>query len=199
MPALPQDGAGATAPDPSTRLEAFNAEVTSLTAEFRQETWSAGPEGLVDTATGTFTLLRPGRFIWHTLTPYEHLVVADGTSIWMHDVDLEQVTRTDVEALPSANPGLLLSGDRAVSDDYEITRSYEVDQQEFIELVPRDARADYSRILVAFSGAALAALEIVDGLNQTTRIEFSDVTLNPDIDAARFVFEPPADASVIGN
>jgi len=179
------------------QLEAFHAEVHSLTANFVQETWSA-EDRLVDEATGTFSLLRPGRFVWHTLTPYEHLVIADGSTIWMYDVELEQATRTEFSELPASNPGLVLSGEGAVTDAYDVGGTYTLDEREFIELLPREEGAEYSRVLVALMDSAPTAIEIVDGLRQTTRIEFSGIEVNPELAADSFVFVPPPGVDVIG-
>ena len=41
-------------------------------------------------------------------------------------------------------------------------------------------------------------IELVDGLNQTTRIEFTEIDVDPDLDAGRFDFVPPRGVSVIG-
>ena len=41
-------------------------------------------------------------------------------------------------------------------------------------------------------------LEMVDSLDQTTRIAFSHVELNPDLDPALFEFTPPPGVDVIG-
>lgn len=179
------------------RLEAFNAEVRSLTARFTQATWTVDDQ-LVDEAAGSFALLRPGRFVWHTEMPFEHVVVADGDALWMYDVELEQATRTRIADVSGANPGSLLAGEGDVDDDYRVVSTYRLDDREFIELVPRDPRAEYSRIIVAFRGAAPVSIEIVDGLNQTTSIEFTDIEINPDIAAERFEFEPPQGVNVIG-
>jgi outer membrane lipoprotein carrier protein len=46
--------------------------------------------------------------------------------------------------------------------------------------------------------AVLSALEFVDGLNQTTIIEFRDVEINPELEPNRFEFEIPPGADVLG-
>ena len=117
----------------------------------------------------------------------------------MYDVELEQVTRTPLDDLGTANPALLLSGERTIGDDFALERSYRADDLEFVELVARDPLADFSRVLVGFRGDAPVRIEIVDGLNQTTRVEFSDIELNADVDPATFEFEPPPNAAVIGD
>ena len=188
----------AAVPDAEARLEAFNADVETLTARFSQETWDVDGD-LVDEAEGDFALMRPGRFRWHTESPYDQLVVADGKSIWMYDVELEQATRTPIDDISAANPGFLLSGERAIRDDYDIGSTYELDDREYIELLPKDPRADFSRILIAFNGTAPVELEVVDGLNQTTRIRFSDTQVNSPVDPAQFEFDPPPSVDVIGD
>jgi len=40
-------------------------------------------------------------------------------------------------------------------------------------------------------------MELMDALGQTTVIRFSDVKLNPPLDAALFSFSPPAGVDVI--
>ena len=42
------------------------------------------------------------------------------------------------------------------------------------------------------------AMEVIDNLEQVTRIEFSDVELGQPLDPSLFRFEPPPGADVIG-
>jgi outer membrane lipoprotein carrier protein len=178
-------------------LDRFVRNVTTLTADFDQETYSVDQE-LVETAAGQFSLLRPARFVWHYETPFEQLVVADGETLWMYDVELEQVTRTPLDDVAAANPALLLSGERSVGEEFIVEREYRESGLDLVELAPRDTHADFSRVVVGFREEAPVLIEIVDGLNQTTRIRFSNVELNGEVDPNTFVFEPPPQADVIG-
>ncbi len=54
-------------------------------------------------------------------------------------------------------------------------------------------------VLIGFQGNAPQQLELVDGLNQVTRIELMNLQINPDVADATFEFTPPAGVDVIGN
>jgi outer membrane lipoprotein carrier protein len=54
-------------------------------------------------------------------------------------------------------------------------------------------------VSIGFAGKAPQRLELVDGLNQTTKIELLNLVMNPEIPQTEFYFEPPAGVDVIGN
>ena len=53
-------------------------------------------------------------------------------------------------------------------------------------------------MLIGFDGTAPQRLELVDGLNQVTRIEFDNVVVNPDLADERVRARLPAGVDVIG-
>ena len=65
-----------------------------------------------------------------------------------------------------------------------------------------------TQILTAFRATIVAEivllrdsggqLELVDGLNQVTRIELENLAVNPDVADSTFEFKPPAGVDVIG-
>ena len=175
-------------------LDQFVAAVSTLTARFEQELWTSDQER-IETASGRFSLQRPNRFVWHYEQPYEQLVVADGEWLWMYDVELEQITKSPLDA---ANPAMLLSGEQGVADSFDVTAGSPDPEREWIKLVPKRSGGDFSLVMVGFDGDIPRELEFVDGLNNTTRIEFSDVDVNPELDPALFRFDPPAGVHVIG-
>jgi outer membrane lipoprotein carrier protein len=197
---LAQDDGDATASaprDPPNALDEFIDDVTSFSATFRQEVWDDGDE-LIETSTGRLSLLRPDRFRLTYETPYESLIVADGETLWMYDVDLEQVTRAPFDDGFSQTPAMLLSGDRSVSESFDVTQSYHLEGRDWVKLVPKEPGGDYASVLLAFAAGVPDRLEVVDGLNQTTLIEFSDIEVNPELERDFFEFEPPAGVDVIG-
>ena len=179
----------------------FLDSVDSFRARFVQELWT-DDQRLIDVAEGDVELLRPGKFRWHYEAPYEQFVVADGETLWMYDVDISQVTRSQLDAADAGNPGALLTGDRAVLDSFDVIETGSDDAETWVTLAPRSEQSDYSRVRVAFTpealGGVLSELEFVDGLNQTTVIHFMDAEVNPEIGSERFEFEVPPDAHVLG-
>jgi outer membrane lipoprotein carrier protein len=179
-------------------LEAFLDGVRSLTADFKQELYSAD-QRLLETETGTFSLERPNRFRWSYVEPTELLVVGDGEKLWMYDVDLAQVTVAPLDETAASSPAMLLSGDRGIRDAFDVVQTYALDGLDWVKLAPKADASDFVSVLIAFEGNTPRRLELVDGLNQVTRIFFTNVAVNPDIADSTFDFRPPAGVDVIGS
>ena len=189
----PVDAASDLAP-----LEAFLADVQSLTAEFRQELWTADQE-LLQTDSGTLALQRPNRFRWVYREPTQLTIVADGSEIKIYDVELAQVTVAPFDDSVGASPAMLLSGDRNVRETFDVAQSYRLDGLDWVKLTPKAGGTDFTSVRIGFEGTAPRRLELVDGLNQVTRIELTNLAINPKLDAAVFELEVPAGVDVIGD
>jgi outer membrane lipoprotein carrier protein len=182
------------------RLEAFLDEIRSLTAGFEQELWSADQE-LIQTDTGSLSLQRPNRFRWTYRDPNEPgdptlVVVADGTRLWIYDVELEEVTVTPFDEV-GTSPAMLLSGDRKVREEFDVVGTHTLDGLDWIKLEPTSG-SDFASISIGFSGTEPRRLELVDGLGQVTRIELTDLVVNPTIDDGVFELDVPEGVHVIG-
>jgi outer membrane lipoprotein carrier protein len=179
-------------------LDGFLADIDTLSAEFRQDVWTVDNE-LIETSTGTMSLKRPNQFYWHFETAPEMIVVADGDTLWTYDVELAQVARSPLADITAATPAMLLSGDTAWRDQFDIARAYRLEGRDWIELSPKAAGGDYKSVLIGFDGDLPEQLELVDGLEQVTRVVFSDMRVNPTLDESTFTFVPPPDVDVIGS
>jgi len=178
-------------------LEAFLADVRSLTAEFEQQLWNADKE-LLQTDKGTLALERPNRFRWIYREPSELTVVADGKTVWVYDVELQQVTVAPFDDSVGSSPAILLSGDRNVREGFDVVDAYKGDGLDWIKLKPKAAGSDFTSLLIGFEGTTPRRLELVDGLNEVTRITFEGLNVNPDLDDALFKFDVPEGVDVIG-
>ena len=187
--------AGGNGPE---HLERFLKDTRTLRAEFGQELLDGAGQP-IEAATGTFSLKRPNRFLWSYREPYRQLVVADGMNLWIHDVELGQVTVAPLKGVISSSPAMLLSGEQNVRDGFQIVDSTSDGRIDWITLVPKQQGTDFHSVRVGFDSGELAALELVDALGQTTSIRFHNVTVNPGIEDAFFEFTPPARADVIGD
>jgi outer membrane lipoprotein carrier protein len=179
-------------------LEAFLDGVRSLTADFKQELYGTD-QRLLETETGTLSLARPNRFRWSYVSPTELIVVADGAKLWMYDVELSQVTVAPLDETVGSSPAMLLSGDARVREGFEVVRTETRDGLDWVKLAPKADAQDFSSVLIGFDGEVPRRLELVDGLNQVTRIELGNVVVNPDIADTVFEFSPPSGVDVIGD
>jgi outer membrane lipoprotein carrier protein len=178
-------------------LEAFLRDVHTLTADFKQELWTAD-QRLLQTETGTLSLRRPNRFRWIYAQPTRLTVVADGKQLWIYDVELAQITVAPLDSSVESTPAMLLSGDRSVRDGFNVVQTYKLEGLDWIKLVPKKGGTDFSSVTIGFKGKAPQRLELVDGLNQVTRIELENLAVNPDVADSTFEFTPPAGVDVIG-
>ena len=193
---------------------ADSAALRELLAPMRE--YAAGFEQVVvdgygralQTATGTVRLQRPGRFRWEVVEPYSQLVVTDGTTVYVFDADLAQVTVQPLDETLQGTPARLLIGSMdALESTFAVVRQ---DDNAFT-LHPRDEEALYRRIHLRFApqpgatasggapGTVLVGIVIVDHLDQETRVTFNHPSLTPPPAPGAFDFHIPDDVDVIGD
>ena len=147
---------------------------------------------------GRFYLNRPGRFRWEYREPVEQHVDGDGTRLWMYDQDIEQVTVRALDEGLAGTPAMLLSGEGSLEESFRLGASYEEDGLSWIELMPLAEPAEFQGLRVGLADGLMRVMEVRDNLDQVSRIEFSDIARNTDLDEAMFRFEPPDGVDVIG-
>ena len=180
------------------RVESFLNNLQGLQAQFHQVlTDRSGRE--VDQASGTLAIRRPNRFRWDYQDPYEQVIVADGSRVWLYDRDLEQVTVRKLDDTLSATPAMLLSGEGKLAENFTVTDSTRQGGIEWVQMTPKRADTDFKSVRLGFEGATLRYMELGDKLGQTTHLEFSNVERNPLLDPSRFTFSVPPGADVIGD
>lgn len=109
MPEAAPDAAQRSLEAEAARIEGWLASLDTLTARFTQ----VGPDG--ETLSGDFYLSRPGRARFEYDAPAPILVVADGSTVAIRDLELETVDRAPIGQTPlrwllERDPDLLGSG-----------------------------------------------------------------------------------------
>ncbi len=185
-------------------LEKFLREVSSAQARFTQVVTSPKRTGETvarsKTSSGSFEFLRPNRFRFEYTQPFEQTIVADGQTLWLYDVDLNQVTaRPQQEVLGSTPAALIAAGTdmRALSKAFELKAAPAHNGMEWLEARPRAQDGQLHSVRVGFLQGQLAALEIADSLGQRSVLTFSQWQGNAPLTAERFRFQVPAGADVI--
>lgn len=164
----------------------------SMTARFVQQVTDAEGQ-LLQEGSGEMAAQRPHRMRWSTEEPFHYLVITDGQWLWRYDADLEQANREPFDETLTDAPGLLFGEDpQRLVERYTVRR-----QGEGFVLEPHSPRAPFRRLELHWAGPALQAMILVDRLDQTTRIEFEEVRINPELAAGQFEFTPPEEADVI--
>lgn len=177
-------------------LQAFIKQTRSARATFTQTVVDA--QGLnVQDSSGVVEFARPGRFRWHYLTPFEQLVVGDGTNLWVYDKDLAQVTTRKLGRALGSSPAALLAGSDDVERFFSLESLGREGGYEWLEVIPNDEESLFERVRMAFSSSTLQVMELYDHFGQKTVISFSDFKRNPNFAPDAFTFTPPPGVDVV--
>ncbi|MDD9812013.1 MAG: outer membrane lipoprotein chaperone LolA [Gammaproteobacteria bacterium] len=178
-------------------LQRFFSEVASLEARFEQVVLDENLNP-IDTGRGVLRIQRPGRFRWDYAPPAAQVIVGDGARVWLYDVELAQVTvRSQARALGRSPAIWLAGGDADLEDAYRIEDLGAHGRIDWLNLIPRDAESEFSSVRVGFEAQKLHRIELIDSLEQRTRIRFFDLRENAAVDDSLFQFTPPAGVDVI--
>jgi len=187
-------------------LESFVKNSKSGRAAFTQVVTSPAKDGQtpkIKTSSGTFEFLRPNRFKFLYKKPFEQSIVADGQTLWLHDVDLNQVTARKLAQVLNGTPAAVIAAAadlKGLQADFTLTPLPEKGGLQWVQAVPKTKEGQLQSITVGFKttdkGTELAALEILDSFGQRSVMTFSQFEVNPALTAASFQFKPPAGADV---
>jgi len=183
------------------QLQHFVEHVAAATGRYSQTTVSPAADA-ADPArppqTGTFAFARPGRFKWAAETPYEQLVLADGSQVFQYDPDLAQVTIRPLNDAIGASPAAILFGSGALAEHFDITAlPHTNDGLAWLRAIPRAADAGFSQVDIALNNNLPARIELLDAFGQTTTITLTAVTSSPNLPAETFQFTPPDGVDVV--
>lgn len=181
--------------DAVATLKDFVSDVRSGRAAFTQTVVS--PDGAKKKASsGTFEFLRPNRFRFAYDKPFEQLIVADGQKVWVHDVELNQVTSRRLAQALGATPAVILAGG-SLDKDFVLAAEPAREGLEWVKATPKATDSTFQAVRIGFKGPELAVIEIADNFGQLSLLRFSQFAANVPIAPERFRFTPPAGADVI--
>ena len=184
-------------------LEAFIKTARSGRADFVQVVTAPAKDAEAPrskTSSGSFEFSRPTRFKFIYRKPFEQSIVAAGQTLWLDDVDLNQVTaRKQSQVLASTPAALIASAPelRALQTDFALTDAPARDGIEWVLATPRARDSALQNIRVGLRGGELAVLEILDSFGQRSVLTFTHFELNPVLPVKAFEFRAPAGADVI--
>lgn len=184
-------------------LESFVKTVKTARTDFTQVVTMPAKDGQAarnKTSSGTFEFSRPGHFRFVYKKPFEQTIVADGQTLWLFDVDLNQVTaRAQAQALGSTPAALIASAAdlKTLQADFALAPDADSEGLEWVRANPKAKDSSLQLVRVGFRSGQLAVLEITDSFGQRSSLRFSGFTANVPLDAAAFQFKPPAGADVI--
>lgn len=171
--------------------------VESLEGNFFQQVLDDRGE-VIQEASGTVELKKPGKFRWHYGAPYSQHIVADGKNLWMLDLDLAQATVQPLEHALGSAPIILLTNVRPLDTDFEIREMPDQFGLKWIALVPKILDTEFYRIELGLEDQVIREMKLHDHFDQQTIIRFSQLQVNKDLPDSRFKFYIPDGVDVIG-
>jgi outer membrane lipoprotein carrier protein len=192
-------------------LEFFVRTVNTGRADFTQSVTAPARQGSaprVKTSSGTFEFSRPNRFKFLYKKPFEQSIVADGQTLWLYDVDLNQVSARQQGKVLASTPAALIAAApdlRALQADFTLADAPDQDGLQWVVAMPKSSDSQLQAVRVGFWPPAtvfdktggLAALEILDSFGQRSRLGFSRFEINPVLSENSFQFKVPAGVDVI--
>ncbi|MFO1340666.1 MAG: outer membrane lipoprotein chaperone LolA [Burkholderiaceae bacterium] len=180
--------------DATESLRAFVRDVKGGHAGFTQTVTS--PDGAKrKVSTGQFSFARPNRFRFDYAKPYVQTIVSDGTKVWFHDPDLNQVTVRKVGDTLGSTPVALLAG-QDIEKGFELKNQPDQGGLEWVLATPRQTGGTIQWLKAGFKGRSLSAVEIADSFGQRSMLQLADLATDATPAADAFRFTPPAGADV---
>ncbi len=191
-------------------LEDFIKTVNTGQAPFTQVVTApakAGQAARVKISSGTFAFARPNRFRFNYVKPFVQTIVADGQTLWLYDMDLNQVTARKQSAALGATPAALIASAadvKALQADFVLADAPDQDGLQWVLATPKARDGQLQSVRVGFgvptgaqAGAMLQVLEILDSFGQRSVLTFSRLEVGMTLPRSTFEFTPPAGADVI--
>ena len=175
---------------------AFNGSTRTATANFQQQVFDRSGK-VVERASGTFAFARPGKFRWTYEKPHIQVLVGDGTKLWIHDPDLNQVTVKRIGNAISSTPAALLAGKDDITTLFTLRDAGTSDGLAWVEATPKAQDTGFDRVRLGLEGKTLAAMELYDQLGGHTMLRISDLKANAPVSPETFRFTPPKGADVL--
>lgn len=188
LAALPVQAGGIEA------LQKFNTDTDGIRGSFTQTVTSRNK---TQTAGGTFSILRPGRFKWEYTRPYKQTIVGDSRHIWLYDIDLSQITKTEQNQAIGDSPAAILSNKDALNTSYTLKEDGSANGIDYVLATPKRSNAGYQYIRIGFKGSTLAEMRLKDSFGNQTTIRFSNLDTTPNLSPSDFRFTPPQGVDVI--
>jgi outer membrane lipoprotein carrier protein len=174
--------------------EKLNA-IHSMYADFDQIITSGKRQ--ISHSSGSMALLRPGHFHWQTRRPMAQRIVADGTYLWVYDVDLEQVTVRKQDNSVGGLPGLFLNDDKnTVARDFNVTKIDKTTTARY-DLQAKSAKENYQQVKLLFHSDRLLMIEFFDQLGQHTVVRLKNIKINRPLQLSLFQFTPPNGVDIV--
>jgi len=172
-----------------------------MQSDFYQRVTTVDGE-LIEEASGTFLLSKPGKFRWNYL-PEEgeargNVIVSDGEKLSMYDAELETLSARNLQEVFDQVPSLVLVADDVeLGSLFSITRMNTQADLQWFDLKPTSQELSYEYMQIALRDNAIAAMKVKDAAGQLISITFDQVNVKPELGIDVFAFVAPEGTDIL--
>ncbi len=174
--------------------------VGGFSARFHQFSTLKAME-IVDTASGSIIVKRPGMMRWTYEIPEKQTIVSDGHHLWVYRPQDNQVMVGKAPTFFGNGKGAgFLSDLASLQTQFDISRGKDTPAGDYrLHLTPKEKSQEISSIhlIVAKKTFNITEIITVNIYGDETRIEFSEIRFQKKIDDAIFTFDIPDGVDVI--
>ncbi|WP_198262705.1 outer membrane lipoprotein chaperone LolA [sulfur-oxidizing endosymbiont of Gigantopelta aegis] len=181
-------------------LDSFYQSTRSLQANFTQTIRTTRGK-VIEQSTGKLLLDRPDKFILEYIAPAEQKYISNGKTIWIYDVELEQVSIKNISDNVGDSPALLLSSNKNIYRHYDVNdlKNFKDDGLDWVELRAKQEEMIFEKVILAFADKELKKMIMYDSFGQVTQLNFSNMTVNIPFSSRQFNFVPPEGVDIMGS
>ncbi|HXD91453.1 MAG TPA: outer membrane lipoprotein carrier protein LolA [Candidatus Binataceae bacterium] len=179
------------------RLQDHYQATDSLTAKFVETLGSPGAPPRE--RSGQMSYRKPGMIRWEFGAPQPETIVADGTTLFDYDPGLNQVVETPLKnAFKGHSAVAFILGVGNLRRDFSVasTPSGSADGLKHLMVSPKDG-GDKIELGLDTKTMNIMKLRVIDGLGNSTTVQFSSIARNVAIDRAQFKFVTPEGADIV--
>tara|TARA_B100000029_G_C17576114_1_gene958212 strand:- start:1330 stop:1974 length:645 start_codon:yes stop_codon:yes gene_type:complete len=178
------------------QLDRFFYDLKTFRADFTQVVLDQNLVPLKESS-GRLWISRPNKFRWNYSFPFPQQIIADGEQVWIHDIDLEQVTVRKQKTALVGTPAILLAGNGNLEAQYSINNIGTQGSVFWVVLSPKNSDSNFSEIQLGFQENTLRQIQLLDKLEHITRIVLNHVEENVPIPSNIYKFEAPVGIDVV--
>jgi len=182
----------------SQQLAELFSNMHAMRANFTQ-TVSNTRGRVLQKSRGRMALQRPGQFYWQTLSPHKQLLIANGTYLWIYNVDLQQATRQRMSTQRMQSAAAVLSGSVAILQKKFRVKALRRSPGRWFVLWPRRKSGGFQWMQLQFVKRRLVRMRLKNNLGQIADFKFSNIVLNPRLRNSLFTFRAPRGVEVVKN
>ena len=181
---------------PADELSSLLNKTIAFSGQFSQSVYDNKFQ-LIEEANGKVVFKKPHFFKWIYQAPHQNQIIGDGETVYIYDPDLSQVIMSKFSQSKNNNPANIFFLNN-IEESFKV-RKILIEDETWYRCESKSKDIDYQSIEISFNEDKIQGMRVIDGLQNKIIINFLNISQNPNIDEASFLFNVPDNVEVIKN